>query len=195
MRYMVFNIEWDQSVQCKNPPEAVYVELDYDPFKAGDGPEIGDTHPVEDAVRAKLECDWVLVAWDIRRSPTIEQFLELFEKGIQHGRIECDNKTAARLMYSAHHALCNGVLDSLYNALERFTSTNTNDIVEIWAESVVSRHSYGLTWTEGVLKHEGLQYVAPLGGDNRRPFMRGGLIYRGPETNPNYKDRTWTIHT
>lgn len=195
MRYLVKNIEWDAASAGPEGsngqrPTLAYVELAFDPLDHSFEPD-GDTHPVEDAVRNVLDIKDALLSWEIVRSPTMQDFTDMLADGLKHGDLECDAKTMMHLMFSAHFAYANGALDNLYKAVDRLIGRG-NDIALLYPDGPIEGHSFGFSWYSAKLRIEGLSYVEKVG---EKPWCHGGMIFRGPETNPNYTTREWSVHT
>lgn len=185
MRFLVTGISWGNVPHVDGLPDTVNIELAE--------PEIEYDSMELVAAAIKEQTGVSPEGWVIKRNPSAYDLGTMVGDAIDKGRLAISDSATATLLVATGLAAERGCMEELYTALERLCRvTARQDVIKLWADGPSDKCSFGVGWYHGKPKYEGSEYVE-LAYD--KAYMVGGLIYRGPETNANYKDRTWSIHT
>lgn len=117
------------------------------------------------------------------------------------GRLKLDQAAMATMCAAVAVCQRDDCFDTLLNALKWICpETRPDEVTELYADGLVDELSFSILWYSRPVSHEYPDGTKLYGqrSENQRPFMVGGLIYRGPERkyagNP-YKEHSWTSHT
>jgi hypothetical protein len=121
------------------------------------------------------------------------EFADNLRHLIERRKLEIDPYAVPIIALCAAVGTRDGVLNRFWAKLDQITMGG--DHVKLWPDGLPRELSFGIGW---------YRVTDKIGEDNQtalqtkwsdKAFMVGGLIYRGPERNNDYKEHSWSVHT